>query len=107
MCNYPEYPFKDMKNIFIPGNIDRKSKVITVTSFDVKEKEFELFISGDKSYFIDYYLESIYSIGDVVNLQEINLISGGYTGRVLKTEVTHIHRVNVELHIISLNLIKE
>lgn len=107
MCNYPEYLLQDVSNIFIPGNIDRKSKVIAVINFDVPEKEFELLISGNKSYFLDYYLESIYSVGDIVNLQEISLISNGYTGRVLKTEILHIHRVNIDLHILSFKIIKE
>lgn len=102
MCNYPEYSSQNTKNIFIPSSLDRKSKIIVVVNIDVIEKEFELIDSGRKSYILNFSKDCIYTLGDM-----INLLSDGYSGRSLKTEVTNIHQVDMELHIISFKVIKE
>jgi len=108
MCNYPEYPFKDTKKILVPGNTDRKSRIIAVINVDILEKEFELVNLGKKSYIIKYCKSCPFTLGDIFNLIEYNILSNaGPTGRLLKVEVTNIHQVDMELHIISFKPIKE
>lgn len=118
MCNYPEQPIKNIDNLIIPINDDRKSKLVSVFNFASEEEFFELYLTGKKSYITKYLLVNFqesaymydprnnYAIGDIINFQEISDITKEFTGRIFTVIITYIEKI-INNSIISFKPIKD